>query len=557
MESARSLLRLSPVSFLALLACLVPDLVRADPTGPNIFPAGNFENVEPTYVPWAGVDDTGNIHGIDGKQISVGDAGNIGDSPFGPSVAVADLNGDGKNDLVLADSYGYFWYFPNSGTPQKPVFTQAEVMPIWLAELRTPDVGEGVDNYVPRISLVDFTNTKKMDVVVGTYAGKLFRVPNIGSSETPNFKPTKEPDRLLLNTHKKGALWCNYLAPVFTTAFNTNNILDLVMGEGTYSANSIYLFNNTDTNDHPSFDEDHFKRIIPGMGLEQLTPSVVDWNNDGKPDIVCGDRTGYINLFLNNSTDPSNLTFAPGVHVKIAGLEQLGRATTVTVCDLSGNHLPNLLIGRDDGTVLYAVNGGTPGNPQFNTPALPLKGVLPPTYHYVRPTLWAKSGARGVPYEMLGVTNPQLEPGFKFPEGVVSKYALRFWVWPYTNQFFDRYYMPYEDDWTEHIIGCSQGVTLKMNTTYTLSFWVKAPQNSVSNFRYNLHDGGRRGQAWVPPGVGGDIATGSTWTQVTNTFRIDNSPDPTIKEYGYGFEFRFHGQSPFYIDDLKIQEDNN
>jgi len=24
------------------------------------------------------------------------------------------------------------------------------------------------------------------------------------------------------------------------------------------------------------------------MGLEQLTPAVVDWNNDGKPDIICG-----------------------------------------------------------------------------------------------------------------------------------------------------------------------------------------------------------------------------------------------------------------------------
>jgi len=30
------------------------------------------------------------------------------------------------------------------------------------------------------------------------------------------------------------------------------------------------------------------------MGLEQLTPAVVDWNNDGKPDIICGDRTGYL-----------------------------------------------------------------------------------------------------------------------------------------------------------------------------------------------------------------------------------------------------------------------
>jgi hypothetical protein len=224
---------------------------------------------------------------------------------------------------------------------------------------------------------------------------------------------------------------------------------------------------------------------------------------------------------------------------------------------LSGNHLPNLLIGRDDGTVLYAVNSGTPGNPIFNTPALPLKGVLPPTYHYVRPTLWSKGGAFGAAYELLGVTNPQLEPGFSFPDGVKSRYALKFWVWPYKNQFFQRYYMPEETGLTEHVINCSQGVTIKMNTRYVLHFWIMSPQDSVSSFRFALIDGGRPDQKWTPPGVSGDAGTSSTWTEVTKTFRIDNDPDPTIKEYGYGFEIRFQGQSTFYIDDLEIQEDDN
>ena len=121
----------------------------------------------------------------------------------------------------------------------------------------------------------------------------------------------------MINTHKKGVLWSNYLAPFLTGAFNNQNRLDLIMGEGTYSANSIYLLRDLNSSGTPSFDEDHMQKLIPGMGIEQITPVVLDWNNDGKPDILCGDRTGFLDLYINNSTDADHPTFAPPVHVKI------------------------------------------------------------------------------------------------------------------------------------------------------------------------------------------------------------------------------------------------
>src|ERR1700683_2436838 len=76
-------IRLSVVA----LACLLPSLAPAQTYGPNILSTGSFDNVTPTYVPWAGVDDNGNIHGLEGKQIAVGDDGTIQDYPFAPSVA--------------------------------------------------------------------------------------------------------------------------------------------------------------------------------------------------------------------------------------------------------------------------------------------------------------------------------------------------------------------------------------------------------------------------------------------------------------------------------------
>jgi hypothetical protein len=555
----------------AALLMLAPSPGRGNGYGPNLLPAGNFESVKPTYIPWAGVDAAGNIHGLEGRQLAVADNGVIGASLFGPGVAAADMNGDGKSDLILADSRGFFWLFPNSGTPQKPAFTQGEVIPIWLGRERLLSDTEGVDNVVSRIQLLDPASNGKLDILAGTYDGTLYHIINYGSSTQPRFKPTLDRDLLVIKTHKKGALWCNYLAPVLTTAFGSGNALDLVMGEGTYSANSIYLLRNAGSASEPIFDEDHLQKIIPGMGSEQLTPAVVDWNNDGKPDIIYGDRTGYLHLWLNNSSDPSQPTFAPYKNpsapanatddvksrLTIGGVQKLGGSITVAIADLSGNHLPNLLVGKDDGTVLYAVNTGTLGSPAFSLPATALKGVLPPTYHYVALNNWSKQEAYGVPDELLGAVNPQLEPGFTFPAGETSKYAMKFSLWPVKNTYFpERYYPKSETEWTEHLIACSQRFTLDLNRKYRIHFWIKT-DGTTSDLHYRLHAGSANRVGFHGYDVTNPIDAGSGWTEVTSEVKISNPDDPTVKSWSYGFNFAFQGQKTVYVDDLQIQAELN
>ncbi len=544
---------------MAASALFWPTRAEAD-YGPNLLPEGSFENVSPTYVPWAGVDDGGNICGVVGKQLAVGDDGKIGGTAFGPSIAVADLNGDGKPDIVMADSYGYFWFYPNSGTPQKPVFTQGEVMPIWLGEDRTDFYTEAVYNLVPRIQLLDPSGGKKPDIFAGTYEGNLFHIRNVGSSTTPAFQATPaDHTPLLINTRRQGVLWCNYLSPCLTTLFGSGNTLDMIIGEGTYSANSIYLLRNMGTADNPAFDEDHTKKIIPGNGLEQLTPAVVDWNNDGKPDIICGDRDGHVTIFLNNSSDPDNPTFAEGTPLTIAGQDTFGGCITVCVADLTGNHLPNLLIGSDDGRVSYALNTGKLGAPLFVTPLAPLKGVLPPGYKYTQILDWPKGGAAGDAYELVEAVNPTIDPTFAFPDGVKSKYAMKFTLWPFKSVYFPGRFLVNETTQSEHVIRCNKALNLKLNQKYRVHFWVKADGN-VDDFNLKMNQGGSAGGEEVPGHFYPKdflypISAGSSWSEVNQDVIIDDEGDKSVTTWNYNVAFTFSGQTTFYIDDVEVQEE--
>src|ERR1700734_3667588 len=91
---------------LLFLASLLPPAWAGAPM--NVF---NIENSPQVDNPWAAVSSsTGNITLPEGNQLEVNDSGQIVRSPFAPGIAVGDLNGDGKPDIVAADPRGYIWF---------------------------------------------------------------------------------------------------------------------------------------------------------------------------------------------------------------------------------------------------------------------------------------------------------------------------------------------------------------------------------------------------------------------------------------------------------------
>jgi hypothetical protein len=538
----------------ALLLLLAPTLLRAADrgTGPNLL-SGSFESGFQTYNPWAGVDETGHLRVWTGTQQAVEDDGRVNKENFSPSVAVGDLNGDGLPDLVVADPRGFFWFFPNSGKPDAPAFTQGEIMPIWL------DVDPRNNDVVPRIQLVDYDGDGKLDLVAGTWIGELYYLHNTGSPTNPEFKIPDDRSAIKFFTHSNQLLWCNYLSP-FLFDWTKTGRLDLVMGDGTYSANSIYYFVNQGSNSRPIFKEDRRTRIIPGMGLEHLTPQVIDWNNDGKPDIISGDRTGCITYYLNQSTDPAlPPVFAPGQHVLFGSRDRIGAFSTVCAADLNHDGLFDLVVGTIDGGISYSLNIGTPGAPKFG-PLVPITGVYP-YGKIILPRTWEVDRYHpfGAPNELLTVTNATVEPGFAPPPApeFTGKGALKFsMTTPQVNYFKQTYYPPHvsDTDWGYRRTIEYGSINMLSDTRYILSFWVRT-QGDVSDLRYvaNVEQPGVREDSQIGQ-IGDQLDTSTSWNLVSQSIRIPSKTEVKKVSDEVNLKLTWTGDGTVYFDDFSLRK---
>jgi hypothetical protein len=543
---------------LLLASALFFGLNSAASAAPNLIADMNGMDATP-YVdnPWGGV-----VNGVitmpPGVQLAVDEDGHVVPTVFGPSAAVGDLNGDGLADLIVADPRGYFWFFPNSGTLTQPKFTAGEIMPIWIgvpvgnsddATLINSNY-DAVDNTVPRIQLVDYTGEKRLSIVAGNYEGKLFYIHNTGTSTSPAFSMPQDLANIIVPTYTDGKLWCNFLSP-FLYDFVGNGQLDLITGEGTYASNSIYRLVNKGNNGSPLFNEKMTTKIIPGYGREHLNPQVVDWNHDGKPDIITGERQGYIDLYLNNSTDPDpkNISFADiqnPVHVKFGGIDKLGMLTTVTVADLTNNKLPNLLIANSDDHLSYALNKGKLGAPDFDVPA-PIKGVNPFPKVFAAPPNWVVFKAFSMPYVLLVSTKLKDDPSFKPPEDAPTiKSALKIYTVPHKHTFFNSEVYPSEDT---HIVQFTENIPLQAGAHYDLTFYAKTTGN-VQNPRYffaGREDLGAQGVKMENGDTGryifieNNMNTGTSWAKVTGDIYVEKADRKKDDTPAPQFYFAFNG----------------
>ena len=171
------------------------------------------------------------------------------------------------------------------------------------------------------------------------------------------------------------------------------------------------------------FDEnDHFI-LAYGDGLEQLTPTVVDYNGDGTPDLLVAERSGKIAVYLNTGEQaksggaPPEIPFTSFVPGPGGSPLNFGGISTVSTGDLNGDGLFDLVVGKTNGHIAVSMNVGTKTEPKFGAP-VELKGTEG-TRPFAMPSGWdVDLGAnRGNFFGYASLVKAAEDPGAQPVEG--------------------------------------------------------------------------------------------------------------------------------------------
>jgi hypothetical protein len=221
-------------------------------------------------------------------------------------------------------------------------------------------------------SFVDWDNDGVNDLVIGeggaSFTRKVRVYKNVGSASAPQFSGftyVQSNGSDLTFPAVSGCLGC-FPRVVYWDGDGKKDLL-IGLADGT-----VKIFRNTGTDENPTFDAGTFVQVGPSGSKtamdvgDRATPCVVDWNNDGKKDLVVGALDGKIHLFINEGTDAVPdfrvQTFAQANGSNL--LVSAGRSSP-DVLDLDGDGKKDILTGDTNGQLFFYSNTGTDSEPNF------------------------------------------------------------------------------------------------------------------------------------------------------------------------------------------------
>jgi len=331
-----------------------------------------------------------------------------------------DFSGDGKFDLVVScpdKPYNGTYVFENPGAD-----TAANAMPVFKAGrrisrgLQMPGVSfvdgrprvltpakeypdflhSGFDKEVKLPApenvhsnkvrgnfwrYVDFDGDGKTDIIVGaddwteygwdnayTPEGKwthgplrgfVYMLRNTGTNEAPIYD---SPVKLMAGD--KPVETFGWPSPCFAD-FRGTGKLDLICGE---FRDTFTYFENIGTRTEPKYAPPRKVKTADGrlltMDLEMITPTAIDWNKDGRPDIISGDEDGRVAFIENTGNVDKNgvPVFAPPRYFQQEADElKCGALATPAGVDWDGDGAMDIISGNSAGYILFFKNLSGPG----------------------------------------------------------------------------------------------------------------------------------------------------------------------------------------------------
>lgn len=97
------------------------------------------------------------------------------------------------------------------------------------------------------------------------------------------------------------------------------------------------------------------------------SPRVVDWNNDGKKDLIVGEREGKVFIYINSGTNAAPV-FNGSTLLQVGGNTfDCGWNSMPAVTDWNEDGKKDLLVGEHDGKIFVLINTNTDADPVFQT----------------------------------------------------------------------------------------------------------------------------------------------------------------------------------------------
>ena len=231
---------------------------------------------------------------------------------------VGDFDGDGREDLLVGEAYtGRLRIYQNVGTGHEHRF---DGFSLFLDGDKDGCISPPQGSFRPQ--LVDFDGDGDTDIIAGNLFGDVILFER-SSHET------FLPGRLLTRTDGD-RLRLGNSTMVFAVDWDADKDLDLIAG----SHDGLFLVRNLGT--RTSF-EPAEREFLEADGepiasrAQYFCPTVVDWDSDGLPDILCGYRDGSVRWFRNTGTPTEPQLRRAGVLIP-APEEGDDRGKTARIC---------------------------------------------------------------------------------------------------------------------------------------------------------------------------------------------------------------------------------
>lgn len=263
--------------------------------------------------------------------------------------ALADVDADGDQDMLVGHRQGSIWFFRNVGSATKALFKRERTDYLNISSL-------GLRDLKPQFA--DLNSDGKLDLVLAVTTGTTGAIKyllNTANSGQPFSFDLTQIKTLVVGQGLGGV-------PAFFD-LDQDGDQDLILANAPLaSANSgiLQFYRNTGTATNPVFSlvNEAWGGIAQELTRRNSFPLIIDLNQDNEPELLLADDTGELRIYSNirqhefgTFSSVSDIYQHPGT--KAYEKSKLGSFVTLTAADLDGDQKPEILAGSGGGGIFY------------------------------------------------------------------------------------------------------------------------------------------------------------------------------------------------------------